>query len=333
MNIWQILLAIVIFGAIIAIHEFGHFIVAKLCGIRVNEFAIGMGPVILKFQKGETKYSLRLLPMGGFCAMEGEDSESDDSRAFSNKSIPKRMAVIVAGAFMNILLGLVLAIITVSSLKSIPTTTIGGFSDTAVSSSLGLREGDKIVKVNNFRVFTDTDVAYALFSSGAEEFDFVVERDGQKVPVNNVRFHENQADFYVKSLSVNPITVMSYSVKRTVTYSRLIWIAMIDLFRGKYNVSDMSGPVGMVDAIGEASSHSIESLLSLVVFLTINVGVFNLLPLPALDGSRFVFLIIESIRRKPIKPEIEGMVHFLGIAALFLLMIFVTFNDLKRIFM
>lgn len=333
MSIWQILLAILIFGLIIAIHELGHFIVAKLCGIRVNEFAIGMGPKLFKFEKGETTYSLRLLPMGGYCAMEGEDSDSEDSRAFRKKSIPRRMAVIVAGAMMNLILGFIILIITTATYDSIPTTTVGGFRDNAVSSGMGLMAGDKIVKINNLTIFTDADIAYELFSSGATKFDLVVKRDGEKVKLDDLTFGEKGADFYVESKNVNPLTVVSYSAKRTVTYARLIWITIIDLIKGKYGVQEMSGPVGIVDAIGEASSQSTVSLLSLVVFLTINVGIFNLLPLPALDGGRFVFLIVEAIRRKPIKPEVEGMIHFVGLAVLFLLMICVTFNDIKRIFM
>lgn len=331
MNIGQILLAVFIFGMIIAIHEFGHFIVARRCGIRVNEFAIGMGPTIFKTQRGETKYALRLFPIGGFCAMEGEDTESEDSRAFRNASVPKRMAVTLAGAFMNILLGFLLIVITTSFYKSIPTTTVQRFRENAVSPTYGLREGDKILKINNLAIITDSDIAYALFSSGETEFDFVVHRNGAKVTLSNVSFGESKSDFIVKSLSVNPLTVMSYSARSTVTYARLIWITLIDFARGRYGVEELSGPVGIVDAIGEASSTSTINLLSLVVFLTINVGIFNLLPLPALDGGRFVFLVVEAIRGKPLKPEVEGLVHFIGLAALFLLMVFVSFNDVKRL--
>lgn len=362
MNIVSILIAILIFGIIVTVHEFGHFAVAKLCGIRVNKFAIGMGPVILKHQKGETEYSIRLLPVGGFCAMEGEDETSDDTHAFNNKSIPKRFVVLVAGATMNIILGFVLLIVTTTVVDKIPSCTVKEFrSDTASSQASGLKEGDKIVSINGMHVFTDTDLSYKISNTADNDFTLVVKRDGKKVTLNDVKFYyqykyyvdkdtnsyvtvddtyngseevktaESRFDFYVEAVPKNPISVLSYSFRSTISTGRLIWISLIDLVTGKYGVEDLSGPVGVVTAISQASAVSWTSVISLSTFLTINVGIFNLLPLPALDGGRIFFLIIEAVRKKPIPREKEGLIHAIGLMLFFALMVFVTIQDIHRL--
>jgi regulator of sigma E protease len=200
-----ILISLIVFGVIIAIHEFGHFIVAKLCGIRVNQFAIGMGPVILKKQGKETQYSLRLFPVGGFCAMEGEDDASDDPRAFSKKSVPKRMAVVVAGAVMNILLGFLLIVTTTLLYQDVVTTTIAGFTytedaetgertSTSTSETCGLQVGDTIISIEGMRIFTDTDLSYKLQNTENDEMTVVVERDGERVTLENVTFYNTATE-------------------------------------------------------------------------------------------------------------------------------------------
>lgn len=346
-----ILISLIVFGVIIAIHEFGHFIVAKLCGIRVNQFAIGMGPVILKKQGKETQYSLRLFPVGGFCAMEGEDDASDDPRAFSKKSVPKRMAVVVAGAVMNILLGFLLIVTTTLLYQDVVTTTIAGFTymedaetgertSTSTSETCGLQVGDTIVSIEGMRIFTDTDLSYKLQNTENDEMTVVVERDGERVTLENVTFYntatEGRLDFYVKAEKCNFLNVIRYGALNTLSTGRLIWASLIDLITGKYGFHDLSGPVGIITTIGEAASmgetikESLISVLSLASFITINVGIFNLLPLPALDGGRLMFLLVEAIRRKPLNPEHEGMVHFIGLALLMLLMVAVTFQDILR---
>ncbi len=346
-----ILISLIVFGVIIAIHEFGHFIVAKLCGIRVNQFAIGMGPVILKKQGKETQYSLRLFPVGGFCAMEGEDDASDDPRAFSKKSVPKRMAVVVAGAVMNILLGFLLIVTTTLLYQDVVTTTIAGFTytedaetgertSTSTSETCGLQVGDTIISIEGMRIFTDTDLSYKLQNTENDEMMVVVERDGERVTLENVTFYntatEGRLDFYVKAEKCNFLNVIRYGALNTLSTGRLIWASLIDLITGKYGFHDLSGPVGIITTIGEAASmgetikESLISVLSLASFITINVGIFNLLPLPALDGGRLMFLLVEAIRRKPLNPEHEGMVHFIGLALLMLLMVAVTFQDILR---
>lgn len=362
MSIISILIAILIFGIIVTMHEFGHFIVAKLCGIKVNKFAVGMGPILLKHQKGETEYSIRLLPVGGFCAMEGEDENSDDNRAFNNKSIPKRFAVLVAGATVNIILGFLLLIVTTCMTEKIPSCTIRDFrSDTACSQESGLQVGDKILSINGMHIFSDMDLSYKIGNTTDNDFTLVVKRDGEKVTLNHVKFYysynyyvdtetnsyvtvddnysgdeeiktaESRFDFYVEAINKNPISIVGYSFRSAISTGRLIYISLIDLVTGKYGVEDLSGPVGVVTAISEASAIGLSSVLELSVFLTINIGIFNLLPLPALDGGRIFFLIVEAIRRKPIPREKEGLVHAIGLALFGLLMIFVTIQDITKL--
>lgn len=345
----KILFALILFEVIILIHEFGHFIVAKKCGVKVNEFAIGMGPALLKKQKGETLYALRLFPIGGYCSMEGEDEESSDSRAFCKKSVPKRMAIVIAGIVMNLILGFVLLIIYTSLSAPITSTTISKFeSENARSHVTGLEEGDRIVKINGMRIFTDMDISYQFQNDKDGVFDMTVLRNGEKTELKGVTLDTDDKllhiDFLVEPIEATPLTVISQSFKQGVTYSRLIYISLADLVTGKYSIRDLSGPVGIVDVIGDVIDSETdketgidwralsEQMLSLGAFITINIGLFNLLPLPALDGGRLIFLIIEAIRKKPVSAEKEGMVHFIGLAALMLLMVIVTVSDIVKIF-
>ncbi len=343
----SIIIAVLIFSLIIAIHEFGHFAVAKLCGVKVNEFSIGMGPCLLKKKKGETQYSLRALPIGGYCAMEGEDSKSEDGNAFCNKSVPRRVAIVVAGAVMNLILGFILLVISTIVNAPITTTQISWFEENAVSNASGLEIGDKIIECNGMRIFTDMDLSYQFQSDEDGKFDMVVIRDGEKKELEDVELTKNEGtlhiDFKVAPQKANPLTVLSYAGRSTLSYGRLIYISLGDLISGTYHLNDLSGPVGIVNAIGdviedEAKEESIDwaalwnKMLSMAAFITINVGLFNLLPLPALDGGRLMFLIYEAITRHPVKPEHEGMVHFIGIVLLMLLMLIVTFNDIRKLF-
>lgn len=343
----SIVIALVIFEVIIIIHELGHFIVAKACGVKVNEFAIGMGPAIIKKQKGETLYAWRLFPIGGYCSMEGEDAESGDHRAFCKKSVPKRMAIVVAGIIMNLILGYILLIIHTSVTAPIISTKVSWFEDDAKSHSTGLQVGDEIVKVNGMRIFTDMDLSYQFRNDKDSVFDMTVIRDGEKVELHDVAFavkdDQMHIDFRVEPIKATVGTVLSHSLKQTITDGRLIYISLGDLVTGKYSIKDLSGPVGIVDTIGDVIKSETnedtgidwgalsQKILSMGAFITINIGLFNLLPLPALDGGRLIFLIIEAIRRKPVPPEKEGMVHFIGLAALMLLMIVVTVSDIVKI--
>ena len=347
MNIITILVAILCFGIIIMLHEAGHFFVAKKSGIRVLEFSIGMGPKLLQKQKGETKYSLRAFPIGGYCAMEGEDENSDDPRAFRKAPVWKRMLVTVAGAAMNLILGLVLIVAVICMDSAITSTTLADFrtgkdGNDVSTSSQWLKTGDRFLEINGLKIFTVQDISYALQNDDCETFTVVVERDGERVTLENVKFYNKETkgllDFRVYGLEKSIGNVVSYSGRQFVSTARLIWISLRDLLRGKYGFHDLSGVVGIIDSTTEivAQSETLHdkamNLLDLMSFITINVGIFNLIPFPALDGGRLVFLIVEAIRRKPVPAHIEGMIHFVGLAALMLLMIAVTFQDILKIF-
>ncbi len=351
----SIIIAVLVFGIIIMVHELGHFIVAKKCGVRVNEFAIGMGPKLLSKQYGETKYSLRLLPIGGYCSMEGEDTSSEDERAFCKKGVVKRIIIVIAGALMNLILGFIFILIMTSMSDTYAGTTISWFEDNASSQESGLKIGDRVVNINGMHIFTDTDFAYQLQSDKDGVFDITVIRNGNRKNLKNVKFSINEAenaegkktsslhiDFKVEPIERGFKSIISQSWRRSVSYARLIWVSLGDLITGQYKINDLSGPVGIVSAISDVVSNEttesginwhelFQNLFSMAALISINVGIFNLLPLPALDGGRLVFLIIEGIRKKPISPEKEGIVHFVGLALLMLLMLYVTFNDIIKL--
>lgn len=347
MTLVTVLAAILCFGIIIMIHEAGHFFAAKKSGIRVLEFSIGMGPAIISRKRGETKYSLRLLPIGGYCAMEGEDDNSDDPRAFRKQAVWKRMIVTVAGATMNLILGFVLIILVICLDTAITSTTIAGFhtaedgSNTA-SSCEWLQTDDTIVEINGLRIYTANDISYALQNTDQELYSVSVERGGQEIAFENVRFHDSATegilDFYVYGKKKTIGNIAEYTVKGFASTARLIWISLFDLLRGKYGFKDLSGVVGIVDTTATFVQQSktfreaCMTLFDLMSFITINVGIFNLIPFPALDGGRLVFLIIEAIRRKQIPAKVEGMIHFVGLSALMLLMVAITFQDIFKIF-
>lgn len=337
----QVIIAIIVFGVIIAIHEFGHFTVAKLCNIRVNEFAIGMGPAIIKRRKGETLYAVRAIPIGGYVKMEGEDESSEDDRAFNKKPVYQRILVVVAGAVMNLLLGFIIIFVATLMSKGISTTVIASFNENAASHESGLQVNDKILKINGRRIFVDADIVFELLNDEDGITQMVVERNGDKIHLNDVKFdiEKNEDgtqsinfDFMVYGQKKNFTNIMKFTANKTVSTARIIWITLTDLIKGKYGINDLSGPIGVVDAIGQASSMGLVELLALASFITINVGIFNLLPIPALDGGRIVFLVIEGIRRKPIKPEYEGYVHFIGLALLLILMLVVSVSDIVKLF-
>lgn len=347
-KVLSIVFALLIFEMIIVIHEFGHFIMAKKNGVRVNEFAIGMGPAIFKRQKGETLYALRAFPIGGYCAMEGEDDESDDGKAFCNKSPLRKISIVIAGIVMNILLGFIMLIVNTCISDGITSTTVAKFYEGASSERTGLSEGDKIVSVNGMRIFSAIDLQYQLQNDADGVFDMTVKRGGEKTELSGVTFDTDEnaihIDFMVKGVKVNPLTAVTNAARETVSYSRLIYISLFDMVTGKYSLKDLSGPVGIVEQIDEViDSHTAEetgidwrslaqNMLSMGGFISINIGLFNLLPLPALDGGRLIFLLIELVRRKPVNPKYEGMVHFAGLALLMALMIAVTVSDVTKIF-
>lgn len=336
------MVAILFFGLLISIHELGHFTFAKLFKVKVNEFALGMGPALFKKKKGDTTYALRILPIGGYVSMEGEDDESEDENAFGRKKVWQKIIIVAAGAIMNLILGFVIVSVVLSMEDLIGTNKIISFYENAVSQSTGLRENDEILAIDGHRVFSDMDISFLMSRSDDGVFDMTVRRDGQKVELSDVTFQTEKEgkytlityDFVILGEEPGFFNIFTNTFKRAASITRLVWLSLFDLVTGRYGLTDLSGPVGTVNIIADATANAAKSreglitALTMMAFVSINIGIFNLLPLPALDGGRLFFLIIEGIRRKPLNPKYEGYVHGAGLALLLLLMLFVTFNDI-----
>lgn len=333
-----IIFVVLVFGFIIFIHELGHFTVAKLCGVRVHEFALGMGPAIFTKQKGDTTYALRLLPIGGFVAVEGEDADSDDEKALNKKPVWQRMLFVSAGAFMNVLFGFILMFILVSRQDLVSTTVIAKFDEGAKSAEV-LEIGDEILKINGKNVTISNDISFELISVGSEPINITVRRNGEIIELENVPFTMENidgieipiTDFVVYGRERTFFGTVREAWFMTVGVVEQVWDSFAKLITGYYKVEHLSGPVGVSNAIGEAASMGLYNLLMMIGFITINIGVFNLIPLPALDGGRLLFLFIELIIRKPIPAKYEGMIHAVGLLLLMGMMLFVTFNDVIKL--
>ena len=340
----SILCAALIFGAIVTIHEFGHYIVARKCGIDVHEFSIGMGPAIFKKQGKNTLFSIRALPLGGYCAMgEDDEAKADDVNNFRNKSVWKRMAVIVAGATMNLITGFIVGMIILCMNGRYISTEIAEVVE-GTECAKYMQEGDRILSMNGMRMFTANDIIYQLTTDEDGVFSFVIDRNGEKISIDSIAFSINDDgnggrtlnyDFRVYSKPVTVKNILPQSANKFLYCGRLVIISLKDLILGKYGLNQLQGPVGIVSAISQTAKETgfdPDFLLELAMLISVNVGIFNLLPLPALDGGRFIFLLVEAVRKKPVSAEKEGMVHFVGFALLMLLMLAVTFNDIKNIF-
>lgn len=338
-TVYPILIAILFFELIIIIHEGGHFAAARLMKIKVNEFSVGMGPKIFQFTRGETKYTLRWILFGGYCAMEGEDSESDDKNAFVNKKVWQRIFVVAAGAIMNLILGFIIVLIIVCSQNLVGTTQVAKFENNAVSAQSGLQAGDVIKSIDGMRVFTTNDVQTGLSRSADSTVDMVVVRDGQDVNLQ-VNFETDvyegtqyiKMDFWLRGVEKNFGNVISQTFKEFVSYARMVFLSVHDLLVGRYGLSDLSGPVGAVSVVSDAVKTSFYSVLRITALLTINVGLFNLFPIPALDGWRLFVLIAEGITRKKLPAKAEYIINAVGLVLLLGLMCLVTFSDITRLF-
>ena len=340
MNPIYILAAIVIFGVLVAVHELGHFLTAKLCGVRVNEFSIGMGPVLWKKEAGETQYSLRMLPLGGFCAMEGEDEESDAEGSFSKAPVANRIAVVVAGAVMNIILGFAVLVFLTSQEEVITSRTVYNFHEDAMTQQTGLQVDDEIIAVNGRRCYIANDIIYEFARTQNGTADFTVRRDGKITELKDVTFEtytdedgykQMVIDFYVYPVEKTPLTVIREAVHWTMSLARTIFLSLVDMVTGRVAMNQISGPVGIVTVISEAASVGLKPLLNILALITINLGVFNLVPFPALDGGRLVFLLIELFRGKPINPKYEIWVNAAGMIVLLAFMALVTFSDVTKL--
>ncbi len=338
--ILQVVIAILVFSFLIFIHELGHFTVGKLSGMRVNEFSIGMGPAFWSKRYGETNYALRVLPIGGYVSVEGEDEDSSDPRAFCNVRLWKRILFVCAGAAMNLILGFAILSILVGMRDNLPTTIVGGFYENAASAEY-LQVGDQIIAVNGSRVFTSNDISFSMVSDRDGIVDFTVIREGRKVEIQGVDFGMQtledgtkviNLDFAVMAAEKTLGTSIRYTFFWMLSIVRQVWLSFVNLITGNFSLSELSGPVGVSAVIGQASSAGIKPLLLMVGFITVNIGVFNLLPVPALDGGRLIFLLIELVMRRPVNPKYEGFVHAAGFILLMGLMLVVTFNDIIRLF-
>lgn len=375
-----LLAAVFVFSAVIAIHEFGHFAVAKLCGVQVNEFSIGMGPVLLKKMHHGTQYSLRALPVGGFVALEGEESpesqqaereeRSDlEERPLSQRSgadsssnggdlngeevsqptgkplneapVWQRALIMAAGACMNFLLGfVVMAILLAAQNEPITSRVIYAVEDGALCGQTGLAAGDKVLAVNGRRCFVANDMLYELMRTEDYSASFTVLRDGKKVELPRVQFDTWQDEdgethmslgFTVYGIKKTPVNVIKEAWNSVLYYGRIIFTSLMDLLRGRESINDLSGPVGIVTAIGQAASYGWQDLLELLALITVNVGIFNLLPFPALDGGKVVFLLIEGVTGHAVPEKIQIGLTLAAFALLFALMIFATYNDIVRL--
>lgn len=350
-----ILFAIVLFGFLIAIHEFGHFSVAKLCGIRVNEFSIGMGPLLLHKQGKETQYSLRLLPIGGFCAMEGEDEDSSDPRAFGNADAWKRFLVLIAGSTFNFLTGLAILLVIYSGMQCYVDTTITGFAEGfPCQGEEMLMKGDTILAVNGRAVLLSGDFTTLLSLNREDTVDLTVRRNGQKLKLNDLPLvprpytDENGEtvvryglDFGLKEVTGIPERIR-YGFYSSVDFVRMVWWSLEELLGGGASVKDLSGPIGIVNTmseVGEQSANAWDAVINLFyfgAFIAINLSVMNLLPFPALDGGRVFFLMLNGIiyllTRRTIPAKYEQYVHAAGMLLLLALMAFVALQDVFRLF-
>ena len=441
-----IIIGVLFFELIIFSHEFGHFITAKLSGVKVNEFALGMGPRLFRFKKGETEYSFRLLPIGGYCAMEGEDEDSDEPRSFNNAKIWKRMIIVIAGAVMNIILGFLLMFAYTVQADSYASTTVSSFDPNSYSAVCGLQEGDRIVEVNGYSVWnindlqfgiatlqcqevdgkslsvykedcvnsacdvylevaSENDVAdsqlealYKILVDGCDKIksaenkqaakqylddvckelyayfditdytlpeideqetrrrfqtDMKVIRDGEEIELNDVQFYTYYAseedkeadkpsvaiDFYVDEIEKTFGSVINQTFSQTCSMGKMVWTSLVWLVQGRFSFNDLSGPVGIATAVTQVASQGLETgfvdavnnILYVMILITINLGMFNMLPFPALDGGRFVFLLIEGIFRKPIPRKVEKIVNAAGLALLMLFMLIVSLKDVWQL--
>ncbi len=347
----SILFAILLFSILIFVHELGHFVAAKLSGVQVNEFSMFMGPALFKKQKGETLYSIRCIPIGGYCAMEGEDKDTDNPRSFQKAAWWKRFIILIAGAAMNFIAGLLIFLIVFAPAKQFVTPVIDNAEKgCTVVSEDGLHVGDRILKIDGEKIYVQSDISMLLALNGGDTHDFVVERDGKKVVIEDLLmqahiFGEETTPRYGFSFALEEATFgnkLKYVWNNSLNVVRSVRLSLQMLFSGQASFGDVSGPVGIVQIMSETaevSETTLDALLNMLYFggfIAINLAVMNLLPIPALDGGRIVGLLlttaIEKITRKKLDPKYEGYIHGAGMILLLALMAIIMFKDVFMIF-
>ena len=350
----SILFAILLFSILIFVHELGHFLAAKASGVQVNEFSMFMGPAIFKKKKGETLYAIRCIPIGGYCAMEGEDTDTDNPRSFQKAAWWKRLIILVAGSAMNLIAGFLILLIVFSPAQAFGTSVISGFENgCTLNTEGGLQVGDRIVEVDGEKIYVMSDVSMIPSLNPGNVHDLVVERNGEKVYLNDFVMEkhlfpnedgtqsERYGIFFV-SEKATPWTPLKYTWFSSINVVRTVRLSLQMLISGQAGLSDMTGPVGIVQQMSDmadASKTWVDALLNMLYFggfIAINLGVMNLLPIPALDGGRVVALLlttgIEGITHKKINPKYEGYLHAAGMVLLLALMAVIMFKDIFMIF-
>ena len=347
-----IIAAIFIFGVLIAVHELGHFLAAKACGVRVNEFSIGMRPALFHRQKGETEYAIRILPIGGYCAMDGEDEESDDPRSLTKQSLWKKLLIFAAGALMNFLAGFLLILILYSGTSTFSTTQVAGFAPEFDQEASSLQVGDVLWSINGERVYLFSDIDLLLNLGGGQEAELVVVRDGEKVDLGKVSLPYqtytgtngqayNGYGIYVVGEESSVLRVVKYSWLNAVDFVRLVRLSLQMLLTGGASIQDLSGPVGIVSTITQVGKESetvaiaVQNIVYFAALIAVNLAVMNLLPLPALDGGKIFFLLLDAVTlalfKRKIPDKYENYVHTAGFLLLMGLMLVVTFTDISKL--
>lgn len=344
-----IILFVIIFGIVVISHEFGHFLLGKRNGIRVVEFAIGMGPDIFSFRRGETKYSLKLLPIGGACMFDGEDGVAaengeKDEHTFQAANVWARIATIFAGPFFNFLTAFLFALIVVA-FTGARRTDIQMIVEGSAAQEAGIMPGDEILRINNERVYLYQEIQLATELTQGEPLTLQIKRGEQILDVTvSPRYDERDGMYYIglvggESIECNPAQVFQYSLYEIRFWVKVTYKSLLMLVQGQVTKDDVSGPIGIAQMVGDnyevaktyGVSNVIFTMMDIIILLSINLGILNLLPIPALDGGRLVFLILEVFRGKPVPPEKEGMVHFAGLVVLMVLMVFVMYNDIMKL--
>ena len=329
-----IIYAIIIFCILIFVHELGHFVSAKACGVKVNEFSLGMGPAVFKKQKGETLYSLRIFPIGGFCAMEGEDEDSEDERAFNRKPAWQRAVILAAGAFMNLLTAVVLMIV-ISLWSGQATTVIDTVIDDSPAYQAGIKAGDEITGINGDRVDEWNDLLTLIGESDEESVTVSLIRDGSEMNLTAAVEYDEESGR--NKIGVTPVmkhsiaSSISSGVRNTGSMTVMMYDILKKLFTGEVSAKELSGPVGIVYAVSDSAKAGVIYVIYLTALLSLNLAIMNMLPFPALDGGRLLFLLIRKITGRRVTDEMEGKIHFIGIMLLMVLMVYVTWNDIVRI--
>ena len=350
-----ILAAILMFGFLIAVHELGHFLAARLCGVRVNEFSIGMGPAIWKKQKGETLYAWRAFPVGGYCAMEGEEEDSDDPAALNNQGFWQKLLIYAAGAAMNFLAGLLIIFVLYAGMNGFYTTsTISGFAEGCpLESENGLQVGDTLLSIDGEKIYIYNDVPMLLSQNKSGVFDLVVRRDGEKLrltdfPMERAEYPSTDGSTYTGYglyFGAEEATFgkkLGYSWNNALDFVRLVRMSLQMLLRGDAGMQDLSGPVGIVSTMTEVGEQSatvrdaVDNIAYLAALIAVNLAVMNLLPLPALDGGKIFFLVLNAlcmlVIHKQIPTKYENYIHFAGLVLLLGMMVVITFNDVWKLF-